>query len=63
MDSAVRHRLLAATLVVPSVAMLLETKMPEEDINRRSSMAGKLILKICLVIAASGFRPPFKLTR
>ena len=46
MDSAVSARLFAAIAAVPRVAMAFVTKIPEEDMQRRSSMAGRLIRKI-----------------
>ena len=44
-DSAVRDRLFAAIAAVPRRAMLEVTKMPDEDMQKRCSMAGKLMWK------------------
>ena len=45
-DSAVSCKEFAAIAAVPSVAIDFVTKIPEEDMQIRSSIAGRLILKI-----------------
>ena len=57
-DSAVRHSEFAATLTVPSEAIVRLVMMPAEDMKMRSSIAGRLMRKICFVKTQSIFQFP-----